>query len=322
MRTVLEILADGTYVSGEAMSRELGISRAAIWKQIGRLREEGWDITSGGKRGYRLNAGDSLAPALWQAELKNPRMKEGERRFLETVDSTNTEVKRMALTGAPHGSLCLAEQQTAGRGRLGRSWFSPAGCGLWVSVLLRPALKPAEAPLITFCTALAMQKAVLDESGLDVRIKWPNDLVCQGKKICGILLEVSADMDQVEYVVVGTGLNVRRGAYPPGLEGMASSLEELCGRKLLRRRILARYLDGLQDRLSALEQSGFEGIADDYRTACCTLNSRVSVRGSESFCGEALDIDESGALLIRDEDGRERRVFAGDVSVRGVMGYA
>lgn len=321
MRSVLTLLEEGRFVSGEAISRTLGVSRAAVWKQIAALREEGWQIESGGKRGYRLLAGDRLDPTLWTGALTTKALGRGENRYLPEADSTNNVVKRMALAGAPGGSVCIAETQTAGKGRLGRAWCSPAGRGLWVSVLLRPQLPPERAPLLTLCAALAMAQAVRETAGLDVKIKWPNDLVYQGRKLCGILLEIGADPDAIEYVVVGTGLNVLDGAYPPELAERAAAVAEFTAPPL-RRTILVHYLAALEALVDRLEREGFEGIAAAYQAGSCTLGSRVSVSGSVALTGVAEAIDDGGALLVRTEDGTLHRVLSGDVSVRGVMGYA
>ncbi|MCH5288131.1 MAG: biotin--[acetyl-CoA-carboxylase] ligase [Christensenellaceae bacterium] len=321
MNRILEMLSGGNFVSGEAISRELGISRAAVWKKVVALREQGWQIESGGKRGYRLTAGDSLDPALWVGSLTTTRLGRGENRYEKEVSSTNTVIKEMALAGAPDGSVCIAESQSAGKGRLGRLWSAPEGKGLWVSLLLRPTMPPHLAPLITLCTAMAMAQAVRETAGIDARIKWPNDLVCQGRKICGILLELSADPDRIEYVVVGTGLNMYEGAYPPELAGRAAAVEELADRMPLRRELLVRYLAAMESLLYRLKRDGFEGIAADYAAQSCTLGSMVHVSGAVTLTGTAEAIDETGALLVRTEDGELHRVLSGDVSVRGVMGY-
>ena len=160
MRSILEILADGAFHSGEQMSHELEISRPAVWKRIDQLKEQGWQIEAAGRKGYRLLAGDSLDPRLWVGQLTTRELGRGEVRFEETVTSTNTLVKEMNLRGAPAGSLCLCEQQTAGKGRLGRKWESLPGVGLWQSVLLKPKLPPEQAPLITLCAAMAVAAAV------------------------------------------------------------------------------------------------------------------------------------------------------------------
>jgi len=260
----------------------------------------------------------SLLPVHWTPLLTTRALGRAVNHYEHTLTSTNLVLKDMAKQGAPHGSLCLCECQTAGRGRLDRQWSSPEGQGVWLSVLLRPVLKPEDAPLITFACALAMAKAVREVTGLGARIKWPNDLVLNGRKLCGILLEMGFDA-QGMYVVAGTGLNVRRGAYPPDLAERAVSIEE-CADLPDRGTIIAAYLKALEDAVFALEQDGFAGIAADFRRVCITLGSPVHVLGAESFTGVAEDIDATGALLVR-TDGELRRVLAGDVSVRGVMGY-
>ena len=321
MRSLLEILAAGDFVTGEEAARELGITRAAVWKRIDALRAEGWEIRSAGKRGYRLETGDSLRPETWTGRLTTRRLGRGENRWLQETDSTNTQVKRMAMAGAPDGSLCLAAMQTAGRGRLDRRWVSPAGKGLWLTVLLRPRLAPQQAPMITFCAALAMARAVRETTGLSAALKWPNDLVLDGRKVCGILLEMGADPERIEYVAVGTGLNVLPGAYPPELADRAVSLGELQPALPPRREILTAYLAALETAVDRLEGEGAASILADCRARMCTLGQPVRVSGSVSFAGVAEELDEDGALLVRDEDGTLRRVVAGDVSVRGVMGY-
>ena len=263
---------------------------------------------------------DSLDAAAWTHLLATQALGRGVNCVLEETTSTNVVLRQLAQQGAPHGSLCIAETQSAGKGRLGRSWHSPAGQGLWLSVLVRPQLSPEQAPLITLCAAIAMARAVQETTGLPARIKWPNDLVCQGKKICGILLEISATMEGIAYVIIGTGLNVRRGAYPEELAHQAASIEDFT-QPPARGVILAHYLAALEDTLRRLEEGGFSAIAADYRAACCTLGSRVRVTGGTELTGEAVDLDETGALLVRTDNGELHRVLAGDVSVRGVMGY-
>ena len=184
MRDILEMLAGGGFVSGEKISAELGISRAAVWKRVEALRAQGYAIESAGRRGYRLVPGDALDPSLWKGALTTRELGRGEVRYQAEVSSTNTVLKEMAVGGAPQGSLCLCDRQTAGRGRLGRQWISPAGQGLWCSTLLRPRLKPEDAPFITFCTAMALAEAIDRLCGTQARIKWPNDVVIQGKKCC------------------------------------------------------------------------------------------------------------------------------------------
>jgi len=267
-----------------------------------------------------LDHHDSLVAETWLPLLATKYMGRGEAQVLQEATSTNTLLKQMALSGAPAGSLCLCETQTAGKGRLGRSWHSPAGQGLWLSVLLRPRIQPEQAPLVTLCAALAMAQAVNEATGLDARIKWPNDLVLYGKKLCGILLEIGFRADGIDYIIVGTGLNVGKSAYPAELAHQATSIQDHMAPPP-RREILARYLAALEDIVTRLENDGFSALAEDYRARSCTLGSVVKVSGSVAFTGVAEAIDATGALLVRDETGDLRRVLAGDVSVRGVMGY-
>lgn len=321
MRDILEMLAGGAYVSGEKISAELGITRAAVWKRVEALRAQGYAIESAGRRGYRLAPGDALDPALWRAALTTRELGRGEVRYAAEVGSTNTALKEMAVAGAPHGSLCLCDRQTAGRGRLGRQWVSPAGQGLWCSVLLRPRLKPEAAPFVTFCTAMALAEAIDRLCGTRAQIKWPNDVVLEGRKCCGILLEMAADPDRLEYVVSGTGVNLRPGAYPPELRDRAISLAEVTEKPPLRREMLCAYLAALEPLMDTLETEGFPALLPAYTARSCTLGSRVRVSGSMELTGVAEGLDETGALLVREDDGTVRRVLSGDVSVRGVMGY-
>lgn len=268
----------------------------------------------------QASATDSLQPDVWQPLLTTSALGRGEIRYEYETDSTNLQLRGMAQAGAPHGSVCLCEMQTAGRGRLGRSWHSPAGCGLWCSVLLRPTLQPEDAPLITLCTALAMQRAIAASTGVETRIKWPNDLVHNGKKLCGVLLEVSCEVGKLHHVVVGTGVNVHAGAYPRELAHQATALCE-AAEQPSRARLLAAYLRALEDVIRQLEQEGFSAILPAYEAVSCTLGQRVRVSGGMELTGCAEKLDDTGALLVRDDDGQLHRVLAGDVSVRGVMGY-
>ncbi len=260
-----------------------------------------------------------LSPTLWQPLLTTRTLGRAVNRCAHTLVSTNTLLKDMARQDAPHGSVCLCECQTGGRGRLDRSWFSPEGQGVWISVLLRPSLPPESAPLVTFCVAMAMAEAVRTEAAIDVRIKWPNDLVIHGRKLCGILLEMGFSTEGM-YIVAGAGLNVHRGAYPPELADRAIAIDELTAAPS-RAKLIAAFLNALEGMLSRLEQDGFAGIEAAYRAQSCTLGSAVRVIGAEDFTGVAEAIDNTGALLVRREDGVLQRVLAGDVSVRGVMGY-
>ena len=262
-----------------------------------------------------------LSPAAWQPLLSTRSLGRTGVICQHTLTSTNTVLKDAARTGALAEAVCLCEKQTAGRGRLDRSWSSPEGQGVWMSVLLQPQMPPDRTPVITFCAALAMTKAINSLTGLDARIKWPNDVVLEGRKVCGVLLEAGFTPEGQMFVVIGSGLNIRREAYPPELADRAVALEELCpppGREAL----IAAYLNGLETAVDAVTAGGFAAIEDEYRALSCTLGNEVQVLApAETFTGTAAAVDETGALLVRTQDNTTRRVLAGDVSVRGMMGY-
>ncbi len=323
MDDLLEMLAAKEFVSGEEISRRLNVTRAAVWKRIQMLREQGLIIESAGKKGYHLVwPEDCLLPAYVKKGLETKWAGQPPILYSQSMTSTNIVLKQAAENGAAHGTVACSEEQTAGRGRRGRGWVSPKGQGLWVSLLIRPALLPGRAQLITFAAAIAMADAVEKETGLDIRIKWPNDLVLLGKKVCGILLELSGDVETISYVVVGTGLNVKNKAYPPELSDSATSLMDVLGHPVERAPILRAYLASMEQCMESLEKDGLGGILQAYEKKSCTLNQRVHVTGcGGEFLGSAVSLDENGALLVKLEDGSIRRVLAGDVSVRGVMGY-
>lgn len=322
MNKVLELLSGGDFVSGEEMAKAMDISRTAVWKKIDALKKAGYEIESQYNRGYRLLPGDRLDHALWQGLLTSETIGRGEVLLAQEVTSTNTVLKQMGLNGAPDGSVCIAELQTAGKGRLGRVWSSPTGAGLWQSVLLRPKLPAAQVPLLTLLSAMAMVKAVEEVTGLKTEIKWPNDVILRGKKLCGILLESVCDQDSVEFVIIGCGLNMKSTAYPEEIAHRATSLAEHLETMPPRREILVRYYDALEKLVRRLENGEAEAILREYGAQCCTVGSQVQVSGSTvEFTGKALRVDDTGALIVQDAEGNERRLFSGDVSVRGVMGY-
>ncbi len=237
---------------------------------------------------------------------------------LETADSTNRCARQWAQKGAKHGALVVAETQTAGRGRRGRNWISPAGEGIFMSLILRPAFEPSRAASLSLCTALATARALERVTQLDCKIKWPNDIVCKGKKVCGMLLEMDADADGVRSVIAGVGINVHQRAFPPEIEDTASSVDLLAGRRISRASVIRAFLEEMETAL-ALECGA---LMEAYRARSATLSKRVQVIApTETYTGTALEVTDSGALIVQSDAGERREVLAGDVSVRGIMGY-
>lgn len=325
--TVLALLKEkaGGYCSGEEMSRALGLSRAAVWKAVEGLRQEGYEISSAPHRGYRLERSlDQIRSGELSGALRGCTV--GSNLVcLDSVDSTNTYAKQLAVQGAPHGTVVLAETQTGGRGRTGKRFASPAGKGLYLSALLRPQLPPARVVELTAWTAVALCGAVEEVCGARPGIKWTNDLILQNRKLCGILTEMSmeAESDAVQYVVVGAGFNVSQSAedFGPELAGVAVSLEQALGRPVRRTDLAAAVIRGL-DRLAADFPGKKAEYLERYRRDCLTTGRQIRlIRHGESRTAFAEEIDDSFALVVRWPDGSREAVAAGDVSVRGLLGY-
>ena len=320
MERILERLLAGETVSGQAISAELGVTRAAVWKQIEQLRALGFVIESQGKQGSRLlSCPDSLmAPVI--ARGLQTRWAGRQIVYLPSVDSTNRRARQLAAEGAPHGTLVIADEQTAGRGRRGRGWISPAGEGVFMSLILRPQSHPSEVARLSMQTALAVALSIAQTTGLDARIKWPNDIVCGGRKVCGMLLEMNADEQAVHDVVAGIGINVHQTQFAPEIAQTASSLDLLSGQRVCRAALVRAFLEAFE-RTEALAAQG--ALMDAYRARSATLGQRVQVIApAGSFTGTALEVTDSGSLIVEDEEGQRREVLAADVSVRGLMGYA
>jgi len=307
----------GRWLSGESLSQEMQMSRTAVWKHVGALKSEGYLIASSPRKGYRLQEiPDRLLPWEVRDGLQTGRIGRGEIRHFPRLASTNLEAKSLAAAGAPEGTLVIAEEQTAGRGRLGRSWFSPPG-GIYLSLIIRPDIQPDEAPRFALLTAAAVAAALRKTTLLEVRIKWPNDLLVQGGKLGGILTEIGMEMDRVEYMVVGLGVNVNlvRKDFPPELQPLATSIRAETGRTFPRLLLLRRILEEFEAAYDEYRREGFAPVRRRWQTFAEMTGRRVTVRSlGETFTGEALDIDADGFLVLREEHRGTMRFFSGDVS--------
>ena len=318
-RDVLELLrAAGGYISGEKMAERLGVTRAAVWKKIAALRDAGYDISSAPRSGYVLrSAPDRLIETEISQDLKTALV--GRKVICyDVVDSTNLVLKNLAREGAEDGTVVVADSQGTGRGRMERAFFSPPGKGIWVSILLRPTFLPQDAPKCTLMAAVAVARA-MEKFGLRAAIKWPNDILHDGRKLVGILTEMSAEMDCVNYVVIGIGINVNIAPeeFPAELRAIATSLMQMKGAPLPRVAFLQELLRVLDDLYASVQREGFAPVLAAWREYTVTLGQEVRVIGpaGEEFEGVAVDIDAEGALLVDTAEGR-RRVLAGDVSIR------
>ena len=303
--------ASGSALSGTALSRELGVSRAAVWKHVRALRAQGYAIAGAAGSGYRLPGGAAMAAPLTEADVLRPGRHIVGRtvHLLGAVDSTNARAKQLGLEGTPDGTVVIAEQQTAGRGRNGRSFLSPPG-GVYLSVVLRPRVPPSHAVRLTLAAAVAMCDALEVAVGLVPMIKWPNDVLLPAGKVCGILLEMVAAEDCVEFVVLGCGVNVLA---LPAVEG-ACSLRS-AGARVGRAPVAAALLDALDACYTAFTTGGWPDLLRRWRQRCATLGQQVAVSGLDGgrILGRAVDVTPDGALVVQAPDG-VHVVLAGDVA--------
>ncbi len=316
------LMRTGKTASGAALASQLGVSRAAIHKAVEVLRAQGFGIHAVAGEGYTLGS----VPDVLLAEVVVPRLApeslgHGGWDHHAVLESTNTRAAELARAGAVHGTVVVAESQTAGRGRRGRSFVSPPGTGIYLSVVLRPAIHPSQAFRLTVCGALAVVDACLKE-GLAARVKWPNDVYAHGKKLCGVLAEMHADMERIHHAILGIGVNVNTpvAAFGPEVASLASSVAVLLGRPVDRVAFCANLLAALTTWYNAALRD-FPAVVAAARTHSMTLGTQVAVLdGERRYEGFAEDLDEDGALLVVTPDGT-RRVVAGDVEpVGGAVG--
>lgn len=309
------------FLSGEEISRRLSISRTAVWKQINKLRQAGYEFEALPRLGYRIT---DLPMPLEQEKLKT--LLQGcmgrELHILSTTPSTQEDARRLAEEGAPEGTVVLAEEQTGGRGRMGKSFFSPYGKGVWMSIILRPSQPLHLVQQLTLLCGVAVQRGIRNTTGLAAGIKWPNDLLINDKKICGILLESKAEDDRVSYCIAGLGIsaNISKESYPEELQPIATSLKEESGRAVDRNDLILSVLHELEELYKIYNRDGFQPIASLWEASSITLNREVSVQSPAGVTtGKAVGLHPSGALLIEKSDGSHYPVFSGDIRISPVQ---
>lgn len=318
--TILRLFRhQGGFVSGEQLSQELGVSRTAVWKHISALRAAGYLVEALPSRGYRLlSSPDTLAAEEIGVQLDTTLI--GTRLInLPLTASTNTEAFRLAEEGAGEGTVVTADEQNKGKGRLGRTWSSPPGANLYCSVILRPRIKPHEAPQLTFLSAVAVARAIEQTSGLKPEIKWPNDVLIGGKKVAGLLNEMSSETDGINFVILGIGvnLNMTAGQLPGDLRHPATSLFIETGTKVGRARFTALLLNELDRLYTGFLDHGFAQVRREWQERCNADGREVVVGndGCDDIRGRFAGIDSDGALLVQCPDGTIERILSGDVRV-------
>jgi BirA family biotin operon repressor/biotin-[acetyl-CoA-carboxylase] ligase len=316
--TALRAAGDGA-ISGAELSLKLHVSRAAVWARIEELRSLGYDIEASPHRGYRLvGTPDVLHADDLVSRLGKTRVIGRDIRVFHETTSTNDMIERLARDGVREGVVVFAESQTRGRGRLGRRWMSPAKRGLWFSVLLRPNLRPQEATRLTVASATALRRAIQAQTGRKAEIKWPNHILVQGRKVAGILTELSAELDHIKYVVLGIGVdaNLNPGDFPAELRRVATSLKVELGRPVSRPDLAVAILRELDCDYARLAAGQFTALADEWEQHDTTIGRHVVIRlGDRQIRGRAESLGEDGELLVRTEHGHLERVVGGDVTL-------
>lgn len=306
------ILNKGKTVSGEALASGLSVSRAAVWKQVKALREEGYMIESSTNLGYSLvKSPDILTPGEIKAGLRTKIIGKEIKYFRET-ESTNILAKDMA-DSVEEGTVVIAESQTEGRGRLGRKWLSPEG-GIWLSIVLKPKIQPQYTPRLTLLAGVCVAKTI-QGMGLPARIKWPNDVLIKGRKVCGILTEMGAEVDLVDHVVVGIGIdaNVDTESFPEEFRDSSTSLKKELGKDVDRVDFVQKLLFEFESLYLNFQKGDFHSILDEWRSMSATIGEWVKISTqTRTIYGEAIGIDNEGALIIETGEGQLEKIVAGN----------
>lgn len=311
------------YVSGQELCERFGVTRTAIWKSINQLKEDGYSIEAVQNKGYRIVGFPDSISSVEITSLMETVWAGRELKFVETVDSTNNYARKLAENDGVHGTLVVAEKQEMGKGRRGKVWSTPKGTSVAMTLILRPELEPQKASMLTLVMGITVAKAINRMLGLDCKIKWPNDVVINGKKICGILTEMSADMDGINYLVVGAGINVNLDILPEEIIEIATSLSLETGHPVHRAEVICQCMKTFEEYYGKfMETKDLSLMLDDYNDILINNGKAVKVMepGNE-YTGVSTGINELGELQVIKDTGEKVSIFAGEVSVRGIYGY-
>ncbi len=311
-----------TYVSGQEMCKELGVSRTAVWKCMNQLKEEGYTIEAISNKGYRLvESPDTLTSYEILSRLEKSMFEDV--LFFEKIDSTNNKAKELGNQLDRRQLIIVADAQTAGRGRRGRTWQSPKGTDIFMSFKLHPAIAPQHASRITLVAALAVVSAIETVTGLEAKIKWPNDIIVNGHKVCGILTEMSSEPDFIHHVVVGIGINVNTETFPEEIANIATSLYHESKQTVNRATLLVEVVAEFERFYEQfLKTEDLSMLVDEYNGYLVHKGKEIRViSGREETIGMTQGIDHEGSLLVMMEDGVTRPVISGEVSIRGISSY-
>lgn len=316
---LISLLSDSEdYISGQKLSEIIGCSRTAVWKHIEELRKEGYVVEAVQKKGYRIiERPNNLHPGEIKHQLNTEKMGQAIH-YEHSVTSTQEIAHKHALNGADEGTIIIADEQTSGRGRLGRSWHSPKGNGIWMSIILRPNIPPQKAPQLTLLAAVSVVQGIEEVTGLDAQIKWPNDILIDGKKVVGILTELQAEADRVNSVIIGVGINVNtpEEMFPEDISKIATSLKVESGKEIERAHLVRAIMENLEKLYYLYLEHGFAPIKLLWEGSAASLGKRVRVRTiTGELYGKAQGITDEGVLLVEDDEGEVHRVYSADIEL-------
>ncbi|OFI01495.1 bifunctional ligase/repressor BirA [Clostridium acetireducens DSM 10703] len=312
------------FISGQDISNKLGVSRTAIWKGINQLKEEGYEIESVSRKGYKLIQIPDILNYEEIKEYLNTKYIGRNINYFETIDSTNIKAKELALQGEKEGTVIISEEQTLGKGRLGRGWASPKYKGIWMSLILKPNIDIMKAPKITQIGAAAIVKA-LREMNIKSFVKWPNDIVLNNKKICGILTEMSGELNRISYVIMGIGINVNinKEDFSEEIRAVATSLKEEVGHKISRKELVGKVLNNFEYLYyKFVNEENFKETIDICKSHSALIGKQIKVINNKSTkIAKAVDLNDEGELVVQYENGDMEYLVSGEVSTRGLYGY-
>ncbi|MDF2606418.1 MAG: birA [Bacillales bacterium] len=309
---------DNEFLSGQKLSAELGVSRTAVWKHIEELRKEGYEIEAVARKGYKIL---SIPDAITAKEILNnlsTNIFGKDIFFHQVVTSTQKIATEMAMSGAAEGTVIVAEEQTEGRGRLQRKWHTPSGNSVAMSIIIRPRILLSSTPHFTLLVAVSIVKAIKDISTLNPKIKWPNDILINGKKSVGILTELNAEADQINFLIVGIGINVNQliDDLPKEIQNIATSLAIEAGKKFRRAELIRSILTNLEYFYEKYIREGFTSIKDIWEKESCTIGENIIAKTSlETIEGKAIGITNDGILLLEDKEGKIHNIISGDIFI-------
>ena len=321
---ILRLLKENdAYISGQQLCEHFHVSRTAVWKVIEQLKKEGYQIEAVRNKGYRLIDSPDVMSRAEIESLMNTTWAGKKVVYYDETDSTNNQAKAYGEKGEAHGTLFVADMQAAGKGRRGRVWVSPAGSSIYMTILLHPDVLPTKAPQLTLVMAMAVAEGIRKVTGLETKIKWPNDIIVNGRKVCGILTEMSTEIDYINYVVIGDGINVNQETFPEEIRDTATSLKIETGSSVRRSVLIATIMECFEQFYEVfMTTDDLSGLQERYNAMLVNLGREVRVlEPGNEYEAHALGINRTGELIVRTVDGQEKEIYAGEVSVRGVYGY-